>query len=885
MSLETEVAALTQNTTALLDAVLTSKASLDQAVSDAEAQVALAADQVGLAEAQVALAAGQVSLAEDQVTLATNQANAAAGSVQAAEAVRTDIAANWQPKLDAADAAASTATAQAIVASTSADLAISAASVAQTAKDTAFVNANVYADTTAGLAATTNGQQFQVVSGAEVIRYSNSSGSAVELVRYPSSSVLSGFVPNQEGATSYSNTGGQGDRSASITVTASAGLVANGVLSNLVDGATGNNYTDSISMTAGASVSGATLTFDFGASARRVITEAKLLQSAANNLGTWKWQGSQDATTWVDIGSSFTLGAATSQTQTALAANTQGYRYYRLLGVSGSVPSSGLGYVQEIQFKISKSATDSLPTRTETQSLIDAAAALSAFAKTRLPSGVVSYYPCDDGSGTSLRDIIGGKTADLSNGGGTVAWTPEGWLKLTSGWFKTPSQATQTVVVLMRCPEGYTNYNFAVPNADAIGQGSYGATTATVKVLHGWGITPMIRRSSSAQGPVNQLAGGWVLVSHQIATQTTNVCAIGCGNLTGSSPASSMEVAGIAILSGTASDADLRKILNYVAESSRPRGIFLRPQDCPRQAHLAAVIGESTSEGTFLISGLSSGQRAVSSDFVLIDARNTTSASTTGRIMKRLSLDTTYANANPPNNLTKCGLEVGILNARVLKPTDGRPLHILKAAKGSTYLVPSGSYTNAAGGTTAVDPTATRNSAESEIAGQTYVLEIANMRRMEIIARNQGVGYTSVSVVYTEGLNDAYIGTGAVPNASTYQGYIQAHYDKLIALTGISGLKLIAIKPHEPAGGLGGGDPDYPNSAAGTNRLTALGYIRTAFDSFQAANSANVSLLDGNTYALNTPTDYIHPSAAGYDAMGQAAEALFAYTTFVTPVA
>lgn len=778
-----------------------------------------------------------------------------------------------QPQLGASDVAD---------AKTAATVASAAAVTAQSARDAATVNAAVYVDTAAGLAATTNGQQFQVVSGAEIIRYSNSSGSAVELVRYPTSSVTTAFTANQEGATSYANAGGQGDRTASVTVTASAGLIASGVVSNLVDGATGNNTTDSISFTAGASVSGATLTFDFGASAKRVITEAKWLQSSTASHGTWKWQGSQDGSSWVDIGSSFTLGGATTQTQTALSTNTQGYRYYRLLGVSGT--ASGSPFIQEIQFKISKSATDNFPTRVETQGLIDATAALSVVAKTRLPSSVVSYYPCDEGSGTSLRDIINSRTADLSNGSGTVAWTPEGWLRLTSGWFKTPSQATQTVVVLLRCPEGYTGYNVAAPNADAIGQGVYGASTATVKVLHGWGISPIIRRSTGL-GPNNQLAGGWTLVSFQIAAQTTNVTAIGCGNLLGSTPASSMEVAGIAILSGTASDADLRKILNYVAETSRPRGIFLRPQDCPRQAHLAAVIGESTSEGTFLISGLTSAQRAVTNENVLIDARNTASAGTTGRIMRRLSLDTTYTNANPPDNLTKCGLEVGILNARVLKPNDGRPLHILKAAKGSTWLVPSGSYTNAAGGTTTVGATFTRNTGEVETAGMTYVLEAANLRRMENIARNQGVGYTSVSVVYNEGLNDAYIGTGAVTSASAYQAYIQAHYDKLISLTGISGLKLIAIKPHEPSGGLGGGDPDYPNTAAGTNRLTALGYIRTAFDNFAAANSANVSLLDGNSYALDTPSDYIHPSAAGYDAMGQACEALFAYTTSVIPVA
>lgn len=56
---------------------------------------------------------------------------------------------------------------------------------AQLSADTAFVNANVYANTSAGLAATTNGQQFQVVDVIETIRYVNNSGVAVEVARYP----------------------------------------------------------------------------------------------------------------------------------------------------------------------------------------------------------------------------------------------------------------------------------------------------------------------------------------------------------------------------------------------------------------------------------------------------------------------------------------------------------------------------------------------------------------------------------------------------------------------------------------------------------------------------------------------------------------------------
>lgn len=496
-------------------------------------------------------------------------------------------------------------------------------------------------------------------------------------------------------------------------------------------------------------------------------------------------------------------------------------------------------------------------------------------------SGVSSYYLCDEGSGTSLVDSIGGKTASLTSGGGTVGWSASGWLQLTAGWFKTPSQATRTVVVLFRCPEGYTNYNFAAPNNDAVGNAYYGSSTSTIRSLHGWGVSDVPRRSNGS-GPTNILAGGWCMVSLQISAQTTNVSAIGAGNIAGAGPVSSMEVAGIAILSGTATDAQLRTILNFAATQNRSRGIFLTPWHCPSTAHLSMVIGESTSEGTYPLASLSAPQRAATDSMVLIDARNSGSGGTTGRTMNVLSLAAGTANNNPPSTSTNSGLEVGLLNARISRG-NSRNLHILKVAQGSTYLVPSGSYANAAGGTTVVASGGTRNSGELETSGMTYMLEILNARRMENIARNQGVGYTTVSVVYNEGLNDAYIGTVAVPDAATYQGYLQAKYNKLELMMGIANLKMICIKPHQPSGGLGGGDPDYPNNAAGTNRLTALGYIRTAVDSFKTANTADVDVLDGDSYALNTPTDYIHPSAAGYDAMGGAAEALFAYTTAVMP--
>lgn len=81
--------------------------------------------------------------------------------------------------------------ADALSASGSAALAVAARGGAETARDAAFVAADVYASVGAGLSDTGNGEQFQVVTGDELVRYRNSSGSAVEVARYPAAQALS----------------------------------------------------------------------------------------------------------------------------------------------------------------------------------------------------------------------------------------------------------------------------------------------------------------------------------------------------------------------------------------------------------------------------------------------------------------------------------------------------------------------------------------------------------------------------------------------------------------------------------------------------------------------------------------------------------------------
>lgn len=149
--------------------------------------------------------------------------------------------------------------------------------------------------------------------------------------------------------TSYANLGGSGDRVGVVGIQVSAGLRywRPGPPTKLLDGSTSGGG-GTFWFPAGATVSGAFLLFDFGTAV--LIDEAKWYQDTADTHGSWKWQGSNDNSSWTDIGSSFTLGGATTQTQTQLNGNAASYRYYRLLGVSGV--TNDIPYTTEIEFKI-----------------------------------------------------------------------------------------------------------------------------------------------------------------------------------------------------------------------------------------------------------------------------------------------------------------------------------------------------------------------------------------------------------------------------------------------------------------------------------------------------------------------------------------------------
>lgn len=172
---------------------------------------------------------------------------------------------------------------------------------------------------------------------------------------FPFPSMIVGSFGNP--TTSYSNAGGNGDRTASITVSVSGVTWDSGTDNNLVDGGVGANSTDSVDEPAAASsATGAYVQFDFGSGASKFIEEITLEHSASGTHGDdWMFQGSRDGSTFENLRTavfSWPIGASTavSLDQPNGTSDQPGWRYIRLLG--GSASTWGNNWLEEVTFKI-----------------------------------------------------------------------------------------------------------------------------------------------------------------------------------------------------------------------------------------------------------------------------------------------------------------------------------------------------------------------------------------------------------------------------------------------------------------------------------------------------------------------------------------------------
>lgn len=150
---------------------------------------------------------------------------------------------------------------------------------------------------------------------------------------------------------SWFNTGGKGDRTAFISTTGSTVTYTSGAVANLIDGSYTNNSSDAVVLTTGQTTG--IWRWDFGAGNSVIIDTVLIwLASAAGaSSGSWKLQGSPDASSWTDLDTTANLldtGNA-YKLQKRTVANTTAYRYYQLIQTSGTTSTPT---ILEIEFRI-----------------------------------------------------------------------------------------------------------------------------------------------------------------------------------------------------------------------------------------------------------------------------------------------------------------------------------------------------------------------------------------------------------------------------------------------------------------------------------------------------------------------------------------------------
>jgi len=202
-----------------------------------------------------------------------------------------------------------------------------------------------------------------------------------------------------------------GDRTSSygtIDATVSMGAGSN---SNMIDGGTTMNNSDSVQFSTEAA-SGLKIWIDLGSGNSKIWTGAKWTHEA-NSLthGTWKYQGSNNNTDWTDLSSNFILNNNTTTTETTWS-NTTAYRYIRMLGVSGNI--AGSPWMQEWELRVGSltaSATGSFE-----------GTAITASASTSSMGAVITYQ---DHAGTNAlnTDIILKLSADNGSNYSTATLT------------------------------------------------------------------------------------------------------------------------------------------------------------------------------------------------------------------------------------------------------------------------------------------------------------------------------------------------------------------------------------------------------------------------------------------------------------------------------
>ena len=400
---------------------------------------------------------------------------------------------------------------------------------------------------------------------------------------------------------SYSNPDGSGNRKSTVTVTAAATLVIAGTPPNLVDGDTSSSSSANSIELGAVAVAGLWLLFDFGVDAARIINEATWYQSGSQSHGTWKWQGSNDGSTFTDIGASFTVGGSTTQVQTSLSANIIPFRYYRLLGVSGTASASP--YVGEVKFKIGASQGDGKASRTELLAYEQAQIFPAGFPTAKLISAY--FFDPSGVNGTTVVDQFGANPIDLTAPTNPNCVQTGRGLRLTAGLIQLPAiKAMQSYTLLSRCDkDGTVGYLFS-GEGQASGNGATqnSVPTTGTTLYGGTGVdlhAPIYNTTNSPGTACNEMnRGNWGALHREMASADTSYAyAIGGRAATTTSRCADFEVCMLFLWNATLTTAERAAVHLFNRQRALKFGIFLHSNDCAVKEDVYFGLGESTMSG------------------------------------------------------------------------------------------------------------------------------------------------------------------------------------------------------------------------------------------------------------------------------------------------
>lgn len=677
-------------------------------------------------------------------------------------------------------------------------------------------------------------------------------------------------------APAYTNPGGQGDRTASITVTTSGITGVSGTPDNLVDGVAASNATDAYRLPASTAVAGMRIIFDFGLGARRVITELVMKFQSNNSLATWKLRASNDLATILDIGATFTLATGATQTITTPSANVLGYRYYILEGVSGST-SATANYIQEAEFKIAVTQADGINpvplASSQGDFLVSGAASNGQRFQKAAPTGgettgLLAEWDFAVGTDDATPDLWGNYPINhdatyRSAQNSSPERTAKG-MKLELDILESPSiPNVKWVATLYRVKRDAAAGFIQGFSSGTIGTGNglqcERIATANTNYIGMIGGVAPVRAHTNGTYAFQTNRGNYVLFIQVVPTAaTTTILWGGRSGQTAKDPVYrpvEMELAWSRAYSTAYTDAAGAQCYADARRHGMRKGILIDWRDTDNWQHVAALWGQSNALGRAALSGLPTAEQ--SRTFLQTKLQSSWGATTYGinnpELFDQLDFLEMGSNQNAENPYTgytaipgqkgEFGPEYGIAKTHHdARTTRYRTLNISKTGRGGTRLATSATSPS----TTAAE---SWNTAESKVGS---LLHTAKKHYWDTCAQllKQGIASRPGPLLWMQGETDATV----TSMGTSYEVNWQALWNEVKIDCFFPAAVIARIKDQWTSY-----DP------------TALAAVRAAPASLQSANPGEVTWFSTDTFTLDS-VGGVHYDAqsSGQPALGAA---------------